>query len=366
MSNGLPIPYFPNPPVVYDQRYMARVVQSFALFAQQTQVPGPFRATSLTLTTSPGNVDTGVLSYNQAEDTIDLLHLNGVTQQIGFETYLRAKNGTGATIPNGTVVGFAGVNSEVKVQPFIADGITPEIYLIGVTTFDMVDQAVGPVTVFGKVRGLNTTGTTVGETWVVGDVLYASPTTAGWFTKVRPTAPQGVIPVAAVLRVGAADGEILVRPTIQIGLNYGSFSSTVDQTVSAIDTATAVTLTTTENASGVSLGTPTSRIVVADAGYYQFSASIQLTSTNSRAKSVYFWLAKNGVAVPDSTRAVTIASSSAYFPASVTYDLSLRAGDYVEFMWAASDTAVTLDAIPASAFAPSAPSVLVSVAQLQL
>lgn len=366
MISGLPIPYFPNPPSAYDQRYMARVVQSFAIFAQQSQVPGPLRATSLTLTTDSGNTTTGTLRYNAEEDTLDLSHLNGVTQQIGFETYLRAKNDTGTAIPNGTVVGFAGVNSEVTVQPFIANGSVPEIYLIGVTTFDMEDQAVGPVTVFGKVRGLDTSGSAVGEVWVVGDILYASPYAAGRLTTVRPTAPQVVIPVAVVLRADATDGEILVRPTIQIGLGYGSFSSTADQTPATINTATAVALNVTGSACGVSLGTPTSRIVVAAAGFYQFAASIQLTSTNASSKSVYFWVAKNGVAVPYSTRAVTVASSSSYFPASVTYDMTMEAGDYVEFMWAADSTAVTLGAVPASSFAPAAPSVIVSVAQLQL
>jgi hypothetical protein len=366
MSRNIPIPFFPSPPPEYDQSYFAQVVRNFALFAQQTQVPGPLRATELTLTTETGNVDTGILSYNASEDTINLQHLNGVVQQIGFETYMRVTNDTGVTIPNGTVVAFSGVNGEIKVAPYLADGSIPELYFVGVTTFDMVDGDVGPVTVYGKVRGLNTTGTPVSETWVVGDILYASPDTAGAFTKVRPTAPDVVISVAAVLKVGTTDGEIMVRPVIPMGLDYGSFDSTVDQTLAAIDTATAITLDNTLSSNGIARGTPTSRLVVEQAGFYSLSASLQLTSGSSSAKNVYFWLRKNGTNVAESTRVITVNINGGLVPISLNYTISLQATDYVELYWAADSTDVTLDAIPASAFAPAAPAALVIMTQVQL
>jgi len=53
MSHGVPIPYFPNPPREYSQSYMAQLARNFAVFAQQSQVPGPLQATSLTLTNLP-------------------------------------------------------------------------------------------------------------------------------------------------------------------------------------------------------------------------------------------------------------------------------------------------------------------------
>lgn len=366
MAQNLNIPFFPTPPAQYSQAYFAEVTRAFSLFAQQSRVPGPERATSLTLTTSGGNVATGQLSYNSAEDTIDLTHLNGVTQQIGFETYMRATNDTGSTIPNGSVVGFSGVNGEIKISPYIADGSVPELYFVGVTTFDMLDGDVGPVTIYGKVRELDTSGTPVGETWAVGDILYASPSTAGAFTKVRPTAPDAVIVVAAVLAADATAGEIMVRPTIPIGLAYGSFDSTTDQPIATINTATPITLQNTLSANGVSLGTPASRIVMAEAGFYQIDASYQIVTTNSSSKTVYFWIARNGTDVADTTRAYTISANGDTRPVAVSYHLSLQAGDYVELRWASTDIAMALDAISGLAFAPDAPSVLVNVAQLQL
>jgi hypothetical protein len=366
MASNNPVPYFPVPPADYNRNYMAQLVRAFSVFAQQVNNPGPERATTLTLNPAGEKIPAGELSYNAAEDTIDLTHLNGVTQQIGFETYMRCRNGTGVTIPEGTVVRFAGVNAEIDIAPYLADGSVQELYFVGVTTFDMVDQAVGPVTLYGKVRGLNTTGTPVGETWAAGDILYASPTVAGGFTKVRPTAPNTVISVAAVLTVSATVGEIMVRPTIPIGLNYGTFASTADQTLAAINTATPVTYTTTEITNGVTIGSPASRLVVAEAGFYQVAVSVQLTSSSGSAKNVYFWLDKDGTAVPDTTRIVTLSANGQYATFSATYDVSLQATNYIRVMWASNDTAVTLDAVVASGFAPAAPSVIVVVTQVQL
>jgi hypothetical protein len=366
MTSTNPVPYFPTPPAAYDRSYMAQLVRAFAVFAQQVNNPGPLRGTTLTLNPTGERIDAGELSYNAAEDTFNLTHLDDVVQQIGFETYMRCKNNTGSTIPNGTAVRFSGVSGDITISPYLANGSAPELYFVGVTTFDMVDQAVGPVTIYGKVRGLNTTGSPVSETWAAGDLLYASPTTAGRLTKVRPTAPNDVVSVAAVLVVSATVGEIMVRPTIPIGLNYGTFSSTADQTVATINTATAVTYNVTEISSGVSIGSPISRLVVAEAGFYQVAVSAQLTSTSASSKNIYFWLDKNGTSVPDTTRATTISANNAFQTFATVYDISLAAGDYIRVMWASSDTAVSLDAIAASAFAPAAPSIIVTVTQVQL
>jgi hypothetical protein len=363
-GRGLPIPFFPNPPQAYDQAYFSQMVRNFAVFAEQSRVPGPLRATALTLTTEPGSVDTGVLSYNILEDTLDLQHLNNVVQQIGFETFMRCKNDTGSTIPNGTVVGFAGVNAEIKVAPYIANATANELFFVGVTTFDMADGVVGPVTLYGKLRNIDTTGGA--ENWQVGDLLYVSPTVAGALTNVRPTAPNVVIVVAAVLKVDATEGEIMVRPTVPMGLDYGTFDSTADQTLSAVNTPTSITFNNTLLSNGVSLSN-NSRLNVTQSGFYQVDVNLQLRSTNSSAKNFYVWLNRNGTGdVADTTRIYTIAGNNQDRIIAVTYHISLDAGDYIELKWAGSDTDMLLDAVTGIAFAPDAPSALVTVLQTQL
>jgi hypothetical protein len=370
MSSQVPVPYFPTPPADYNRNYMNQVIRAFAVFAQQVNNPGPLRATTLTLNPTGSRIDAGELSYNTAEDTFDLTHLHGVVQQIGFETYMRVTNDTGSTIANGTVVGFAGVNGEIKVSPYIADGTVPELYFVGVTTFDMLDGESGPVTIYGKVRGMNTTGASVSQTWAVGDILYASAATAGRFTKVRPTAPNAVIAVAAVLSVSATDGVIMVRPTIPLGLDYGSFTDLTDQTLAATNTPTPIKLNTTEISNGVTIvndgsGNPT-RITVAQAGFYQIAVSNQYTSSNSSSKDVQTWLRINGTDVADSNSYVTLNGNGVNVVFSTTYSLSLLAGDYVQVMWASNDTAVSVNYIAATGYSPACPSTIVSVTQIQL
>ena len=364
MSRSLNIPYFSTPPDEYRRDYLADVTRSFSIFAQQVNNPGPWRATELTLTQEANNVDRGQLSWNIDEETVDITMGDGVVQQVGFETYMRVKNDTGSQIDNGTVVGFVGVNAEIKVAPYIANSSANELYFIGVATHDMPDQDIGPITLYGKVRGIDTTGPGA-ETWNVGDILYVSPTTAGLLTNVRPTAPNAVIVVAAVLSVDATDGVIMVRPTIPIGLDYGSFDANVDQTLAAINTATPISLQVTLSSNGVTLSN-SSRLNVSQAGFYQIDANIQLASTSASAKTAYFWMRKNGTDVTSTTRAVTSDINSGFTTVALNYTINLQAGDYLELYWAGDDTSLTLDALAASAFAPSSPSVLVKVSQLQL
>jgi hypothetical protein len=154
---------------------------------------------------------------------------------------------------------------------FIADGTLSPIGIVGVTTQDIPDGEAGRITVWGRVRDIDTTGTPFGETWLAGEVLYVSPTVAGGYTKVKPTAPNLSMPIAQVRVVSATVGEIAIRPTIEQQLFYGSFIKTADQIPSAANTAQALTWSSALIANGVSIGSPASRIVAAIAGMYIFS-----------------------------------------------------------------------------------------------
>jgi hypothetical protein len=191
--------------------------------------------------------------WNDQDDTLNIGHQYGVVQQVGQETYMQVENVTGSPIPNGSVVGFAGVNGYIKCSPYIADGSLPSEYFIGVLTQDLADGEVGMATLYGRVRDFDTTGVPAGETWVAGDILYASPTVAGYFTNVRPTAPNSVVIVAAVMVVSATVGEVMVRTTVPTGLAYATYYSTIDQTPAVANTAYEVTFNGTGAEHDVSL-----------------------------------------------------------------------------------------------------------------
>jgi hypothetical protein len=282
--------------------------------------------------------------------------------QASRETFTLVQNSTGATLPKGTVVGFAGVGAAnlLSVAAYLANGSTPSLYILGVLDETIPDSgATGLCSVWGPVTGIDTSA------FNVGDILYANPTVAGAFTNVKPTAPDNVIPLAAVLIKSATDGVIFVRPTIEQQKYYGEFTKTTDQTPALTNTAYALTFDNTEVAEGISIGSPASRIVVVQSGLYQFDATVQISSSNSNAKTVWLWFRKNGTDVANSARLVTININNGYTAVSMSEFFSLAANDRIEIMFAADDTAITVDNVAATAFAPAAPAVVLAVSQIQ-
>ncbi len=301
------------------------------------------------------------LAWNTTDQTVNLGMDYGVTQQIGQETYARVGNTTGVTIPNGTVVGFAGATSNaLLVAPYLADGAQPSLYILGVMTHDLPDSGEkGYCTTWGFVRDVDTSA------FSPGDILYASPTVAGALTNVKPTAPDNVIPVAACVTSNATTGVIFVRPTIQQMQYYGVFTKTTDQTPAVINTEYLLTFDNTQISNGVIIGGTTSQIIVPESGLYQFDATIQLTSGSSSSKNIWVWWKKNGTAIANSARLVTSDLNNGYIPIALNETVSLAANEYVELAFAADSTNVTVDSVASTAFAPAAPAVVLSVTQVQ-
>lgn len=313
--------------------------------------------------TSAASAQTARMNWNPADDTLDLHHSDGVTQQMGQELYGRILNNTGSLIPNGSCLGInPATNSYVL---FVANGTLSPITIVGVSTQDIPNGANGRITVWGRVRDIDTTGAPFGEVWAAGQILYVSTTIPGGFTNVKPTAPNLSMPIAQVVVVGALTGQLAVRPTIEQQLFYGSFVKTTDQVPSAANTANTITWNSSLIANGVTIGTPTSRIVIANAGLYKFSASFQLTSGSASVKNVWFWFRKNGVDVPNTAMITSLDSATAVRTPSRSLFFSMAVGDYMELMWASDSTNCTLDSIAASAFAPAAPAAILTVNQEQ-
>lgn len=369
-------PALPLAGVQYDPQYMNQLAKVLRLYFSQLDSDTACKAYSyraqkiITDTTAGATVAMGEMAWNSTDETLDLGMAFGVTQQIGLETYARVQNNTGVTIPNGTVVGFVGVGagSAMSVAPYIANGSLSTLNILGVMTHDLPDTGdVGYCTVWGSIRGLNTSAFTL------GDILYASPTVLGGYTRVKPTAPNTVVPLAAVLKVGTTDGIIFVRPTIEQPKYYGVFSDTVTKTAAAIYTPQALTFDTTDFAYGISRGTPTSRIVASNAGLYNFQFSAELTSGNASAKNIWIWPRINGVDVINTNSKISITGADVVSIAAWNWVLSLTAGQYFELMFAVDDTNVQILAVVAQTGAngtatfarPAVPSIILTVTQVQ-
>jgi hypothetical protein len=156
------------------------------------------------------------------------------------------------------------------------------------------------------------------------------------------------------------DGTGVVTPKAQ-------FTSSTSQTAASTTTAYEVSLTDTLYADRVSLVSG-SRITFATAGVYNIEYNIQLKNTRTHTEYANIWL-RNGVTdLPLTNKRYSIpregqSSEPGHTVATAKVMVTVAAGDYIEVMWAASNTLVSLEAIPVgvSPDVPTTPSAVVSV-----
>jgi hypothetical protein len=133
---------------------------------------------------------------------------------------------------------------------------------------------------------------------------------------------------------------------------YGAFSSNQDQTVTA-NTATLMTLNTTDFANEVSIAS--SKITVVNAGIYNLQFSAQFQNTDNQIQDISIWLRQNGTDIPGSTGFVSIparksasAGEEAHQITGWNYYLEMDASDYVEIYWSATLNSVSIQYYAAS------------------
>lgn len=161
--------------------------------------------------------------------------------------------------------------------------------------------------------------------------------------------------------VVTVDGEFI---PLVLKDGHGIAYSNSDITAAAANTAYTVVFDGIQLNTGIDLGTPASRIVFEKGGTYLLAFSVQITSSNASLKDLWFWPRINGTDVAGSTIKVSVVDNGATIVMSRSALFDLTAGDYLEVAWATSDTAVTLESAPATAFAPATPSVLLSVTRI--
>jgi hypothetical protein len=139
---------------------------------------------------------------------------------------------------------------------------------------------------------------------------------------------------------GSIDGSGLRLP-------YGAFSSDQDQTTTA-NTATLMTLNTTDFANGVSIAS--SKITAATAGVYNLQFSTQFVNNDTQLQDVSIWLKQNGTDIPGSTGFISVPNRhggiDGHSIVGWNYFLSMTAGQYVELYWSTTNAAVTIQHYP--------------------
>lgn len=171
---------------------------------------------SVSFSDTPDALTPRRMAWNADEGTLDVALDNNTTLQLGQELHYRARNATAATIADGAVVwatGTTGASGRISVGLAVADGSQPGKTVMGLMTHATAAGSDGYVAAFGKVRGVNTTGSAVGETWVNGDILYLHPTIPGALTKVKPTVNGHIVVTVAIVIYAGNNGTLFARPT---------------------------------------------------------------------------------------------------------------------------------------------------------
>ena len=145
-----------------------------------------------------------------------------ITQQVGEEIYVYGK--ASATISGNSILqaiyktGTVGASGAITFAPTVA-GITDTGAIIGVATEDISTNNFGRITNFGIVRGIDTTGSTYGETWVDGQDIWYDPVTGG-LTKTKPSAPNQKFQIGTVINAGPGGSgsfQVLLQPGSVLG-----------------------------------------------------------------------------------------------------------------------------------------------------
>jgi len=179
------------------------------------------------------------------------------------------------------------------------------------------------------------------------------------------------------------DGVLLYDPTIDHlvvtangvfePLAYGencnaAFYTTATHSAASANTAYALTWENTALANDkitIADSPNTSRIVVDHAGTYQIDFSAEIISSNSSSKSIYIWPRINGTDVPFSTIVTSIATNGDMMVVSRSGVFQFDEGDYLEAVFAVTDTALSIDGSAATAFAPAAPSASIILTEIR-
>ena len=149
----------------------------------------------------------GQLAWNADEGTV-ALGKGTISNYLGEETVVLCRNASNTVaIPKGTAVMFAGTvgaSGRIKVAPMVANGTQPGYVFFGVTAEAIAGSGDGYVSVFGKIKGINTSA------YAEGAILWCNPAVPGGFTATEPQAPNLKLAVAAVLS-SKNNGTIFVR-----------------------------------------------------------------------------------------------------------------------------------------------------------
>ena len=174
---------------------------------QQANVPW------LTFDTTPDFTppDVGTLAYDGGV-TLGFQSTANVLMKLGEAEFVYVK--ASSAITKGQLIyhtGSVGASGVITAAPTPLALSDPN-QIVGVAAESIALNGFGLVQISGTLRGFDTTGTPVGETWADGDAVYYNPAYVGSMTKVKPSAPNQKTYIGEIINAGSAgSGSMSIR-----------------------------------------------------------------------------------------------------------------------------------------------------------
>ena len=174
---------------------------------QQANLPW----TTFDTTASGVPPDIGTVAWDGGT-TLGVQMTANVLLKVGEAEYVYAK--ASATITKGQLcyhTGAVGSSGVITVAP-APIGLTDPNQIVGIAAESIALNDFGLIQISGDLRGFNTTGSSVGETWADGDPLYYNPAYVGSMTNVKPVAPNQKTYMGEVINAGSGgSGSMHIR-----------------------------------------------------------------------------------------------------------------------------------------------------------
>ena len=277
--------------------------------------------------TSAPTYNAGRLWYDSTQNA--LAYYNDVTNNtihIGEEIQLKVYNNTGSQINVGQPVYVTSTNSGYT-YPCVALAIANSLTtgnVIGLANQNIPNGTAGYVTTIGLVQGVNT------GSYTVGDTLYLSPYSAGYYQNTIP--PTGyAIKLGTVAYVNSSNGAIYVNKSIltvqagningQVALANGGTSANLTASAGSVaySTASALALSAVGTTGQVLTSQGTSAPIWANN-----AASVSITD-DTTTNTTYYPLVANQTTGQITTE-YTSSSKLKYNPSTGTLTATVHAG----------------------------------------
>ena len=158
---------------------------------------------------------------------------------------------------------------------------------------------------------------------------------------------------------------------VALQADYGAFSYIDGPQTATAETVAILDLNNTDESNGVSLGSPTSKVVISTTGVYTITISIQVAGSSAQVDDFTLWVRKNGANIANSASVngtpAKHGAINGHTVLTVNFVFSLAANDYIQFCWTTKDGTSSIITYPASAVAPihpASPAVILTVIQI--